>query len=49
MRHRLNEILADSTGQPIERIERDTDRDYILEAKAAQEYGIVDLVISKRD
>ena len=49
MRHRLNEILADHTGQPIERIERDTDRDYILEAKAAAEYGIVDQVISKRD
>ena len=49
MRHRLNEILADHTGQPIERIERDTDRDYILEAKAAQEYGLVDQVISKRD
>ncbi len=49
MRHRLNEILADHSGQPIERIERDTDRDYILEAKAAAEYGIVDQVISKRD
>ena len=49
MRHRLNEILADHTGQPIDRIERDTDRDYILEAKAAQEYGLVDQVISKRD
>ena len=49
MRHRLNEILADHTGQPLEKIERDTDRDYILEAKAAQEYGIVDQVISKRD
>ncbi|MGZ5443853.1 MAG: ATP-dependent Clp endopeptidase proteolytic subunit ClpP [Thermoanaerobaculia bacterium] len=49
MRHRLNEILAEHTGQPIERIERDTDRDYILESKAAQEYGIVDQVISKRD
>ncbi|HEX2835180.1 MAG: ATP-dependent Clp endopeptidase proteolytic subunit ClpP [Thermoanaerobaculia bacterium] len=49
MRHRLNEILADHTGQPIERIEKDTDRDYILEAKAAQEYGLVDQVISKRD
>ena len=49
MRHRLNEILSDHTGQPIERIERDTDRDYILEAKAAQEYGLVDQVISKRD
>ena len=49
MRHRLNEILADHTGQPLEKIEKDTDRDYILEAKAAQEYGIVDQVISKRD
>ncbi|HYC89464.1 MAG TPA: ATP-dependent Clp endopeptidase proteolytic subunit ClpP [Thermoanaerobaculia bacterium] len=49
MRHRLNEILADHTGQPLEKIERDTDRDYILEAKAAQEYGLVDQVISKRD
>jgi len=49
MRHRLNEILSDHTGQPIERIERDTDRDYILESKAAAEYGIVDQVISKRD
>jgi ATP-dependent Clp protease protease subunit len=49
MRHRLNEILADSTGQSIERIEKDTDRDYILEAKAAQEYGLVDQVISKRE
>jgi ATP-dependent Clp protease protease subunit len=49
MRQRLNEILADHTGQPIDRIERDTDRDYILEAKAAQEYGLVDQVISKRD
>ena len=49
MRHRLNEILADHCGQPLEKIERDTDRDYILEAKAAQEYGLVDQVISKRD
>ena len=49
MRHRLNEILAESTGQSLEKIERDTDRDYILEAKAAQEYGLVDQVISKRD
>ena len=49
MRHRLNEILAGHTGQPLEKIERDTDRDYILEAKAAQEYGLVDQVIAKRD
>jgi ATP-dependent Clp protease protease subunit len=49
MRHRLNEILAESSGQPIEKIERDTDRDYILSAKDAMEYGLVDQVISKRD
>ena len=49
MRHRLNEILAESSGQPIERIERDTDRDYSLAAKDAKEYGLVDQVISKRD
>ncbi|MEO8380706.1 MAG: ATP-dependent Clp endopeptidase proteolytic subunit ClpP [Acidobacteriota bacterium] len=49
MRHRLNEILADHTGQPIERIERDTDRDYILNAVDAQAYGLVDQVITKRD
>jgi len=49
MRHRLNEILAEHTGQPIERIERDTDRDYILNAVDAQAYGLVDQVITKRD
>jgi ATP-dependent Clp protease protease subunit len=49
MRHRLNEILAEATGQPIERIERDTDRDYILAATDAVEYGLVDQVIAKRE
>ena len=48
-RHRLNEILAHHTGQPVEKIARDTDRDYILQAKEAVEYGIVDQVIAKRD
>jgi len=48
-RHRLNEILAHHTGQSVEKIARDTDRDYILQAKDAVEYGIVDQVISKRD
>jgi ATP-dependent Clp protease protease subunit len=49
MKARLNAILAHHTGQPIEKIDRDTDRDYILQAPQAQEYGLVDLVISKRD
>src|SRR6476619_5073176 len=48
-RHRLNEILANHTGKPIEKIMRDTDRDYILQASEAVEYGIVDQVIAKRD
>ena len=48
-RHRLNEILAMHTGQSVEKIARDTDRDYILQAPEAVEYGIVDQVIAKRD
>jgi ATP-dependent Clp protease protease subunit len=49
MKARLNQILAHHTGQPIDKIDKDTDRDYILQAPQAQEYGLVDLVISKRD
>jgi ATP-dependent Clp protease protease subunit len=49
MKARLNQILSHHTGQPIEKIDKDTDRDYILQANQAQEYGLVDLVISKRD
>jgi ATP-dependent Clp protease protease subunit len=47
-RQRLNEILADHTGQPIEKINTDTDRDFILEADAAVEYGLVDKIIVSR-
>src|SRR5512141_2133206 len=49
MKQKLNQILADHTGQPVEKIDRDTDRDYILQAADAVEYGIVDQVISKRE
>lgn len=41
----LNEILSKHTGQPLEVIERDTDRDFYLDARAAVEYGIVDQVL----
>ncbi|MDB5899642.1 MAG: clpP [Ramlibacter sp.] len=44
----LNRILAERTGQPLEKIERDTDRDYFLEADEAKAYGLVDQVIAKR-
>lgn len=42
----LNEVLAEKTGQPIERIEKDSDRDFYLSAEDAKEYGLVDHVIS---
>jgi ATP-dependent Clp protease protease subunit len=49
MRELLEQILANHTGQPIEKIHTDTDRDFVLEADAALEYGIIDQVISSRD
>lgn len=45
LKSRLNEILSKSTGQPLEVIERDTERDFYLDAKGAVEYGIVDQVL----
>jgi ATP-dependent Clp protease protease subunit len=48
MREILDEILAFHTGQPIERITADTDRDFVMEAQAALEYGIIDDVIESR-
>ncbi len=47
-REQLNRILADNTGQPLEKIQRDTERDYYLSADEAKEYGLVDQVIAKR-
>ena len=44
----LNKILALHTGQPLERIEKDVERDYIMTADQSKEYGIIDEVISKR-
>jgi ATP-dependent Clp protease protease subunit len=44
----LNDILVYHTGQPLERIERDTDRDFFMSAEDAVEYGLVDKVIQKR-
>jgi len=45
---RLNEILAKHTGQTIDRIQKDSDRDNFMEAQAAMEYGLVDNVLAKR-
>jgi ATP-dependent Clp protease protease subunit len=44
---RMNELLAEMTGQPFEKIEQDTDRDYMLGAEAAVEYGVIDRVVNR--
>ena len=49
IRERLNGIIRDHTGQTKEKIERDTDRDFIMTAQQSLEYGIIDQVISRRD
>ena len=49
MRQLLDEMLAHHTGQTIERVSKDTDRDFIMSATEAKEYGIVDEVISNRE
>ena len=48
IRERLNKILSDRTGQPLDIIARDTERDFFMSAEEAKEYGIVDSVIEKR-
>ena len=48
LRARLNEIMAKHTGQTVERIERDSDRDNFMDAEAAVEYGLIDTVLEKR-
>lgn len=45
LKSRLNEIMANATGQPLDVIERDTERDYYLDAQAAVDYGLVDKIL----
>jgi ATP-dependent Clp protease protease subunit len=47
-RQLLDEILAEHTGQPLDKVKKDTDRDFIMTAEQAKEYGIIDEVISSR-
>ena len=49
LRAKLNEIMAQHTGQPVDRIERDTDRDNFLSAQEAAEYGLIDKVLVTRE
>jgi len=48
VRHRLNEILAKHTGQPVEKIKNDTDRDNFMDGEHAQKYGLIDQVLASR-
>lgn len=47
LREHINGIIAERTGQPIEKVARDTDRDYFMTAEEAKEYGIIDEIIYK--
>ena len=47
-KEQMNRILAERTGQPLEKIQRDTERDYFLTADEAKDYGLIDEVIAKR-
>jgi ATP-dependent Clp protease protease subunit len=49
MRRRINEVIARETGQPLERVEKDTDRNYWMSAEEAKEYGLVDRIIESSD
>lgn len=49
IKEKLNKILAKHTGQPLEKVERDTDRDFYLSADEAKEYGIIDEVIKTKE
>ncbi|MCR4439094.1 MAG: ATP-dependent Clp endopeptidase proteolytic subunit ClpP [candidate division KSB1 bacterium] len=49
LREKLNEILADHTGQPVEKIARDTDRNFFMSAEEAKEYGIIDEVLTRKE
>jgi len=49
MRRRINEVIARETGQPLERVEKDTDRNYWMSAEEAREYGLVDRIIENSD
>ena len=49
IKDKLNRILAERTGQPLKRVEKDTDRDYYMSAKEAKEYGLIDQIIEKAE
>jgi ATP-dependent Clp protease protease subunit len=49
LRRRINKLIADQTGQPLEKVEKDTDRDYWMGAEEAQGYGLIARIVSRRE
>ena len=49
MRHRLNEVIANQTGQPLEKVEKDTRRNFWMSAAEAKEYGLVGTIVESID
>jgi len=49
IKNKLNQIIADHSGQPLSKIEKDTDRDFYLTAQEAKDYGIIDKVIIAKE
>lgn len=49
IKKRLNEIISSHTGQPIEKIEKDSDRDFFMSAEESKEYGIIDSILTRQD
>ena len=47
LKHKMNELLSKNTNNPIEKVEKDTERDYFMSAIEAKEYGIIDKIIEK--
>ncbi|HEX7064343.1 MAG TPA: ATP-dependent Clp endopeptidase proteolytic subunit ClpP [Bacillales bacterium] len=49
LRKRINEVLSERTGQPLEKVEKDTDRDYFMSAEEAKEYGMIDKIVANKE
>ena len=49
LRRRINKLIAEETGQPLDKVEKDTDRDYWMGAEEAQSYGLIARIVSRRE
>jgi len=48
LREKLNKLMSEHTGQPLEKVERDVERDYFMNAEQAKDYGLIDQILSQR-